>query len=227
MKKVLGLKHAVIAAAVAASVAPALASAEISGSLGMSSQYLWRGQSLFQGGTIFGSLDYAHASGLYAGAWTSSENDKTEYDLYAGFGGETDGGFSYDISYIDYNYSGPGNAACGGNDEDDCDFGEVHLGAGYAGFGADAYIGVGDYGHGAAQSDNKDNYYALSYTYDKITGAVGYYDFDDTSLQYTHVDLSYALTDQFAFGISKIVDQDTDDTYEDDLQFVVSYTFNL
>lgn len=230
MKHAMGLKQAVLSAAVAASILPALASAQISGNLSIASQYLWRGQSLFHGATLSGGLDYNHQSGLYAGVWTSSENDKNEYDLYAGWGGETDGGFGYDISYIDYNYFGDDDS-CGGAPADACDFAEVHLGASYSGIGADAYLGVGDYGHGSDQSDNKDNYYSLNYRYDKITGLVGYYDFDDSKLAYTHIDLSYALTDQFALTLSKIVDQDKDangdDPWDDDLQVVVSYTLAL
>ena len=110
MKNVFGLKKTVLAASiVAASLAPAIAAAEVSGTLGASSQYLWRGQQLTDGAAVYGSVDYSHTSGLYAGAWGSSETDDTEYDLYAGFGGEFEG-LSYDISYIDYNYTAGGTA---------------------------------------------------------------------------------------------------------------------
>ncbi len=95
---------------IAAGLATGIAADVVSGTLGASSQYLWRGQQLTDGAAVDGSVDYAHASGLYAGAWASSETDDTEYDLYAGFGGEA-GGFSYDISYIDYNYTPGGTGA--------------------------------------------------------------------------------------------------------------------
>lgn len=226
MNKYKSFKYTLIAAA----LTPALASAELTANLGVASQYLWRGQSLYHGGTISGGLDYNHRSGLYAGAWTSSEDDKTEYDLFAGWAGETDGGLGYDIGYIDYNYTGADDS-CDGAEADACDFAEAHLGLSYAGFGADAYFGVGDYGHGGNKTDNKDNYYSLSYRYDKLTALVGYYHFDDSAQTYTHLDLSYAVTDELSFTVSKIVDQNKDangdDSWDDDPQFMVAYTLTF
>ena len=225
MSKKSVLKASALAVAIAATAAPVTAAAEVSGSLDIASQYLWRGQSLFAGGTVSGSLDYGHDSGLYAGIWTSSESDKTEYDLYAGFAGEVDG-FSYDVAYVDYNYSG-GGSFCGGDDADSCDFEEIYVGVGFAGVGIDAYLGTGDYAHGSDAVENEDNYYAISYGIDKFGATVGYYDFDAADSDYTHLDLSYALTDQFTFTASKIVDEELEDSTEDDVKFVVSYSFAL
>ena len=69
--------------------APTFATAEISASAAVASNYMWRGQELFAGGTVSGSVDYGHESGAYAGIWISSESGKHEYDMYAGFGGES------------------------------------------------------------------------------------------------------------------------------------------
>lgn len=224
MKNVFGLKKTVLAASiVAASLAPAIAAAEVSGTLGASSQYLWRGQQLTDGAAVYGSVDYSHTSGLYAGAWASSETDDTEYDLYAGFGGEFEG-LSYDISYIDYNYTAGGTA--GDNPASGADFQEVHLGVGFAGLSADAYIGVGNSGKGGDE-DYESDYFAVGYGYDKYYATVGFYDFEADDSDYTHLDLSYAVTDQFTFTLSKIVDQEEDDTYDDDLVMSVSYEFAL
>lgn len=240
MKKANVLKASVLAAA----LAPSLGLAEISGSLGISSQYLWRGQQLTFGPTVNGSLDYAHETGLYAGVWTSSESGDTEYDVYGGFGGEA-GDFSYDISYIDYNYTAGGTNNGGMPVEASAgDFEEIHVGAGFAGFGVDAYIGLGDYGHpGSGEgTDNNDNYYSLSYSYDKFGVLVGMFDFDgdpedptadpdvSNAPDYQHLDVSYALTDQFTFTASKIIGQEDVngvDTWDDDLLFSVAYSFNL
>lgn len=234
MKNVFGLKKTVLAASiVAAGLAPAIAAAEVSGTLGASSQYLWRGQQLTDGAAVYGSVDYAHTSGLYAGAWASSETDDTEYDLYAGFGGEIEG-LSYDISYIDYNYTTGGTTAP--DPASSADFEEVHLGLGFAGFSADAFIGVGEVDHGDDAVDNKDDYFALGYGYDKYGISAGYYDYDGdpevdgTLADYTHVDLSYAVTEQFTFTASKIVDQEDVngvDTWDDDVVLSVAYEFAL
>lgn len=222
MKTVSVLKKTVLAAAVA--MAPAMAAAEISGTVGAASQYLWRGQQLTDGAAVSGSLDYSHASGLYAGAWASSETDDTEYDLYAGFGGEANG-ISYDISYIDYNYTAGGTA--GGGTASGADFEEVHLGLGFVGVSLDAYIGVGEVGHGDSATDNEDSYYSLGYGYEKVSATVGYYDYDADDSDYIHLDVSYALTDAFSFTVSKIVDEEEEGTYDDDVVMSVAYSFAL
>ncbi|MQX53159.1 TorF family putative porin [Alcanivorax sediminis] len=240
MKNVFGLKKAVLASAVAAAVTlPSMAAAEISGSLGISNMYFWRGLDISAGGAqVAGSLDYSHASGLYAGVWGSSETDTTEYDLYAGYGAEV-GGVSFDISYWDYNYP----------NDTDSDLEEVIGSVGFAGLTATAYIGVGEIGHGRVDGepapDNESNYFTLGYSYDKYGITVGTWDNEADDTNYTHVDLSYALTDELSFTVSKVVDADdcainlTDaldadgncvgdsDDVDDDTLFVVSYSFAI
>jgi uncharacterized protein (TIGR02001 family) len=235
------LKLTALAAAISATAVPMTATAEVSGSLGIANTYLWRGMDLSAGGAqVHGSLDYGHETGLYAGVWGSSEAGKTEYDLYAGFAGEA-GGLSYDIAYVDYNY--PNNAGA--------DFQEAILGLGFAGVSLTGAFGMGQYGHDTAGSgpateapDNEDNYFNLSYTYDKFTAAVGTWDKDADDSNYSHVDLSYALTDALSFTVSKVVESGdcaangaiaatgkcvatpTSDTPDDTL-FVVGYSFAI
>ena len=236
MKNVLGLKKTIIASAIAAAsvVAPSIAIAEVGGSLGISNMYFWRGQDISAGGAqVFGSLDYAHSSGLYAGVWGSSETDTTEYDLYAGYGKEF-GDFSFEISYIEYNYP----------NDTDSDLEEVILGLGFAGLSATGYFGVGEVGHGADAADNESNYFTLGYSYDKYGILVGTWDNEAEDSNYTHVDLSYALTDELSFTVSKIVSADDcaigtgvytatgtcmgdSDEVPDDTLFVVSYAFAI
>ena len=142
MKNVFGLKKTVIASAVAAAsvMAPAIAAAEISGSLGIASMYLWRGQDVSAGtANVSGSLDFTTDVGFYAGTWVSSAGTSvnsagttsTETDFYAGFGGEA-GGLSYDISYWTYVYP-----------EDDVGAGELAeliASVGVAGFSLTGYV---------------------------------------------------------------------------------------
>ena len=236
MKNVLGLKKTVIASAIAASmVLPSMAAAEVSGSLGISNMYFWRGLDISNGGAqVHGSLDYAHETGLYAGIWGSSETDTTEYDLYAGYGGSV-GDFSYDISYWDYNYP----------NDTDSDLEEVIGSVGFAGVTASAYIGVGEIGHGADAVDNENNYFTLGYGYDKYGVLVGTWDNEADDSNYTHLDLSYALTDELSFIVSKVISADDcainnvgmydaagecvgdKDDVDDDTLFVVSYSFAI
>ena len=229
MKHVSGIKKTVLAASVAATMAaglaaPSIAVAEISGTAGVSNMYFWRGVDLTEGNAqVFGSLDYAHSTGLYAGVWGSSEIGGSEYDLYAGYAGSL-GDFSYYIAYVDYNYP---NSSTYTQDEYR-DFQEVILNLGFAGFSAAGYFGVGDYGRGDDSVDNEDNYYTLGYSYDKYGVTVGTWDFEADDSNYTHVDLSYALTDELGFTVSKIVDSEAcnmDDN--DDTLFVVTYALSF
>lgn len=217
------LKMTALAAAFTVSVGPMIAAAEVSGNLAIASQYLWRGQTLLSGGTVSGGLDYNHKSGLYTGVWASSESDKNEYDLYLGFGSEA-GDFSYDLGFTSYHYTGePGT----GNGPDDLNFQEAHLALGFANFGTSAHFGVGDYGWGAGAAKNKDNYFTLSYAQEKFSALVGFYSFDDSSDNYTHLDLNYEVYDGLVFTASKIIDEKTEGTWSDELQFVVSYNFSF
>lgn len=193
----------------------AAAQADVSGSIGIASSYLFRGFDLSDGSAaVSGSLDYAHDSGLYAGVWGSSGDDSygTEYDLYAGFAGELSG-FGYDIGYIDYNY--PSNDDTNANG--DTDFEEWYIGASYDAFGAYIYDGI----------DADYTYLNLSVSYGDFTLAYGDFISGD-DFEGSHVDLTYALGD-LAFTVSKA----SGESYEtagfsgEETQFVVSYSLPI
>ena len=222
MSKKSVMKLSVLAVAIA-TAAPMAATAEVSGSLDIASQYLWRGQTLLTGGTVSGSIDYGHSSGAYAGVWASSESNKNEYDLYFGFAGETDA-LSYDIGLVSYHYTGERGT---GNGPDDLNFQELYLSLGFGDFGVGGYFGVGEFGDGAAAADNKDMYYYVSYGKEKFGATLGHYAYDVSDEAYTHLDLSYEVIDNLTFTASKILDLDDDNTVvtNDELQVVVSYSF--
>jgi uncharacterized protein (TIGR02001 family) len=161
MSKKSVLKMSALAVAFAAAAAPITAAAEVTGSLGISNFYLWRGQDLTIGGAmVHGSLDYGHESGLYAGVWGSSEASGIggETDVYFGFAGEA-GGLSYDISYWSYIYP---SADVGFGE-----IGEVILGLGMGDFGLGVYVDASD----GTEGDNL--YLTLSYAYNKFGFLVG------------------------------------------------------
>lgn len=104
-------KRSVVSAAVlGASVFSGSALAELSGNVGVVSEYLFRGLPQSGGAAVQGGLDYAHESGFYAGTWASTINfagatgSAAEVDFYAGFGGEA-GAIGYDFGAIYYWYS--------------------------------------------------------------------------------------------------------------------------
>mgnify|MGYP003556726457 CR=1 FL=1 len=101
---------------------PALAAEElsISGNVTLASEYVFRGQSQTQEDPAFqASVDYAHASGFYAGIWGSSvdftaedtlpedeDGADVEIDYYVGFASDINDTFSYDVSGVYYTYPG-------------------------------------------------------------------------------------------------------------------------
>ncbi len=80
------------------------ACADVTGNVGVTSNYLWRGvtqnddRSAVQGG-----VDYEHDAGLYAGTWLSDLDGAYEHDVYAGFSGEA-GALGYDLGVNHYMY---------------------------------------------------------------------------------------------------------------------------
>lgn len=98
-------------AAAAAVLASSSAFAEVTGNVGVTSDYMFRG--LAQGtasqngeAAVQGGIDWAGDSGLYFGTWGSNVGvwgGGTEVDWYGGYSG-TAGAFSYDIGAIYYWY---------------------------------------------------------------------------------------------------------------------------
>ncbi len=107
------------AAAPAAAPAPAYT---ISYNVGLYSQYVFRGLTqTSEKPAIQGGVDYAHASGFYAGAWASNiswledmpayQNSSLELDIYGGYAntiGST--GLGYNVGVLQYIYPGNKNA---------------------------------------------------------------------------------------------------------------------
>ena len=112
--------------ALALSLAAMAAQAEITGTVTATSDYDFRGiTQTAQDPALQGSIDYAHDSGFYLGAWASNVDfgdccdENVEIDVYAGFrGGET---ITYDVGAIYYTYPGA----------TDIDYPEIYAGLGW------------------------------------------------------------------------------------------------
>ena len=142
---------------------------EISGNVGLSSDYIWRGMTQTDGdAAINGGFDLATDNGFYFGTWSSNAggagaNYSMELDVYLGFSGEMGNeNMSYDIGYISVIYPG----------DDSADFEE-------------AYIGFNIYGLGILYSSGQDgmpDYSQISYSVDAGPGSfsVSYGEYEDT-----------------------------------------------
>ena len=219
LSKAIVLASAMTAGLAAVNTAQA-ADVEVSASAGVSNMYLWRGLDLGYGAAMVdGSLDIA-MGGAYAGVWTASGYSSwgSEYDLYVGYAGEVED-FSYDVMLVTYTYP----SSAGGADQPDSegntfDFSEYIISLGYMGASL-SYTGS----MGAESSDDY-SYITLGYGYDAYSVMVGISDDEGSEADYTHVDLSYAVNDNLSFTLSKIVDMDEDDSYDDDLKVAFYYS---
>jgi len=215
MKATTFIATAVLAASTVASTA---AMAELSGNVGFTSNYLWRGVTQTNDrSAISGGIDYANESGFYAGTWVSNlDGGQYEQDLYAGYG-FTAGTVDLDAGYIKYTY--PVGAA-------QSDFDELYVNASYQNFGAGiAYtLNYED----ATVTDENDIYIYLSAEFEVEKGLTlgvlyGDYDYDAPATEdYSHWQLSLSK-DDFTFALDK---NDLTDTGagEDDMRFSVSYS---
>lgn len=134
------------------------AQAEIAANVGLTTNYLWRGETRSQDdAAVSGGIDYYHERGFYLGLWTSSLGGDSDYeaDLYAGYRFRISP-LSLDVGYINYEY--PKNKLYNPatdrfqDTENDTDFAEAYLGFGYRLFTAkyfysDDYRGSGEEAH--------------------------------------------------------------------------------
>ena len=75
---------------------------EISGNVGLSSDYIWRGMTQPRRSYLNGGFDI-YNNGFYFGTWASNASAGTasmELDIYLGFSGEMTENMTYDVGYI-------------------------------------------------------------------------------------------------------------------------------
>lgn len=98
-------------AAVGLTFAAMAAQAEVTGTVTAVTDYNFRGVSLSANDpALQGSIDWAHDSGFYAGAWASNidygddVDGDVELDLYLGFAGSFNDDLGYDVGLVYYTY---------------------------------------------------------------------------------------------------------------------------
>ncbi len=101
-----------LAAPAFAEEAPAAPAPELTSNIGVVSEYVFRGiRQTWGNPAIQGGVDYAHASGFYAGTWMSNTsgnlyaNATIEIDLYGGYRGAV-GDFAYDVGVLQFLFPG-------------------------------------------------------------------------------------------------------------------------
>ncbi|MDZ7737373.1 MAG: TorF family putative porin [Gammaproteobacteria bacterium] len=90
---------------------PATANAEIRGSAGIQSKYIWGGVLMDAGPVLQGSLEYIDATGLLLGTWFSTvdtgASGNNQVDVYAGYSGSS-GRLDYETGIVRHSFTGDG-----------------------------------------------------------------------------------------------------------------------
>ncbi|MDZ7660777.1 TorF family putative porin [Thiohalophilus sp.] len=178
---------------------PATASGqgELTGNLGVTSNYIWRGVTQTDDdASVQGGIDYTHETNLYAGVWTSNYGNGNGYelDLYGGYRG-TVSEIPFDAGIIMYQYP----VANTGDDATEI-YGrfDFHLLTATAAFTIDK----------DGTSQDNDLYLSISSDVDlgedrSLTLLLGMYEFDDPALEdYKHFHAALKK-DEFVFALDK------------------------
>lgn len=147
-------------------VALAEEGSSLSANLGVVNDYRYRGvDQTNREMALQGGFDYAHSSGLYAGAWGSNvswlSEGSLEIDLYGGYKGAI-GDFGYDVGLLQYYYPG------GSYDGHSADTLEGYIGVSYGPVGLKVSRAFSDLF--AAPSSDGSLYYDLSGSYEVWNG---------------------------------------------------------
>jgi uncharacterized protein (TIGR02001 family) len=138
-----------------------VAQAEVTGNLGLTSDYRFRGVSQTQNApAVQGGIDYNHKSGFYVGNWNSSVSSDlytngsgVESDLYAGFKSKFLG-FDLDVGSMNYFYPRATN-----NTSTNFDTNELYVAVGKGPLTAKVSNSLSNY-FGTANSKNSQYYQA-------------------------------------------------------------------
>jgi uncharacterized protein (TIGR02001 family) len=216
LSKAIAIASLVSAGALTAQVA----NAEVEYSAEAATSYLYRGQDQGASGLISGAIDYSHDSGVYAGLWAAGAGATPEYDLYAGFAMDA-GDVSIDIGAITYVY--PGSIEIDG-DVAPFDGMEAYINVGFKGASLSYNMGL--------ESLEDSTYIALGYEMDALSITYGMSD-DDAGTEYSHVDLSVALSEEFSLTISQAMDDSSaavvaaGDSANEDTQVVLTFALPI
>ena len=138
-----------------------VAQAQVTGNLGLTSDYRFRGISQTQNApAVQGGIDYAHSSGFYVGNWNSSVSSDmytngsgVESDVYAGWKKDIYKGLTLDIGSYNYLYPRATTTANTGSNFDTYE-GFVGLGYGPVAVKYSQTLGNGYFGTANARGTN-------------------------------------------------------------------------
>lgn len=223
-----------ILAALGLMTAAGAANAGVSTTWTLASDYDYRGiTQTDEDPALQASIDYAHDSGWYIGAWASNvdfpgSDGSIEVDLYTGFTGETEAGLGWDAGLVWYTYPDSKESE---TESKILDYPEI-----YAGLSFGAFEGKVWYSNDFGGTDESSIYLDANATFPlpanfSVLAHVGYSDGDAIDVLYGDSYVDYAVGFGYTAGnfelALKYVGQDIDSSYDldDRVIFTIATTF--
>ncbi len=203
------------------------ASAELSGNIGVVSQYYFRGFQQTDSASASAGIDY-ESGGFYAGTWLAdvgnSDDAGLEVDFYAGYGGEVGDGVSWSVGVTTYQYTGKSF---------DSAYNEINLGAGFGIFSLEVSLGTHDDDDDLEIAEQDYMFVGVTVENNGFYGTLGMVDFDESSngadddFSGEYIEVGYGTEiGGFDTGIALIVSSKELD-FDDDQQGNESIVFSL
>ena len=181
--------------------------AEVSGGIGYSSDYFFRGISQTSGNPSTSAWVDWNDKGIYVGAWAGevdfNDNASLESNLYLGYGYELTDKLSYDLGIIQYRYN---------HDYDNLE--EIYIGVSYNNVGVYHYI----------DTDTKAKFTEVSYNLwfiPLVDASISYSDTD-----HVQVDIDYTINDSFTLGVD-VMEEVIDNDYKVKNTIAVGLSYNF
>ena len=189
--------------------------------VGATTDYVFRGISQSQHDpAVSGGVDYSHASGLYAGAWLSTQKwvhdagpykdgSDFELDIYGGYKGSL-GDIGYDVGFIHYAYDGDRDTAAPGFVTPETS--EVYLGLSWKMLSFKYSHVVSEHFVGWANAKNS-TYLELNASHDLgdgwgLLGHLGHQKVENNSTA-SYTDWKIGVTKDVGFGVVTLAYSDT------------------
>ena len=194
--------------------------AEVSGNIGIATDYLFRGISqTAHKPEISGGFDYSSDMGFYAGTWLSNQtwvkeggyedNSSLEIDLYGGYSGSLPADLGYDVGLIKYYYPGTALGTTPNTVEAYASLSWKTLSLKYSHAVSDYFVGWG----GGSTKTRGSHYLELNGTYDfgggwGVLGHIGRQWVKDVS-EANYTDYKVGVTKDISYGTFTLAYSDT------------------
>ena len=188
---------AAVALAVGSLTVTTAAEAGVSGSIGVSNFYLWRGSDASGGvAQVSGEIKYTHSSGAYIAEWMSNTADDNENNFYAGYGLSAG---SVDLDFSVWNITYPRKAYTTNKTIYQTNVTEFVASISASDFNTTWVFDIDP------DSENKYKYISVGYGKDAYSATIGKWigDEDKGMTTYGHVTLGYAISDELTFSVNK------------------------